>query len=147
MSTPELQCRGHSDPVASLQDLEVTHLESYHGAMKRTRAESKLRCHSSSNCHLIRYSSKHRIFRISVKYLGESGRPQFKHYALTVLKDSEKSEYAIDGAGTKFGDIKQLLRDYRGHPVDHDCRSIGKGLSKVETVELDYEEKPGEESV
>lgn len=109
---------------------------SFHGSMRDSDAESKLKRHER-NCYLTRYSRFRSKLRISVQRK-KGSKFIIEHFNLSikVINDESRYEFEIEGTQKKiFDDINYLLIYYQNQPINNNVDGIGQCLEATENID------------
>lgn len=102
---------------------------SFHGNMKDSDAESKLKRHEW-NCYLTRYSRFRSKLRISIQRK-KGLKFIIEHFNISVKKINDGFRYEIEGTEKIFDDFSYLLIYYQNQPINGSIDGIGQCLQAV----------------
>lgn len=127
----------YSKSVPSWELKDLRDEPSYHWALDREEAETKIQNHHGKRCYLTRYCEESRMFLLSVMERRKNSDPVFEHFQFIIKrKRRKKTRYTLEGSDVKFPKVSEMLEYYHSNPVSHHFSNIGVPvLYQVESVE------------
>ena len=102
---------------------------SYHGALTKAEAESRLHQHSSpdQNTYLIRYSEKAQNYKVSVLDR-RKGTGKITHF--TIVRDGDDMYKLKEAPLLRMNGVFKLLEYYQKNPVGEKIENLGQPLQR-----------------